>query len=229
MVTGDNNTIKLYLRRMLTLSISIPTFIVGTLLRLIRYSAFIQPFFIFSILFISSCENKTEDVRNWTRDITLKEEAYNIESYLSQQGIMKAKLTAPLMIRVPRYDSPYVEFPKSLHVDFYKDSTALDSWLDSKYGKYFESQNKVYLRDSVVVINIAGDTLKCQDLWWDQSSKLFYTEKYAEYRTTDKKIYPTKGLEATQDLKRVTFKFPIGTLETSNNGFPDYLKNVFLT
>ena len=133
---------------------------------------------------------------------------------------MKAKLTAPLMIRVPVYDSPYVEFPKNLHVDFYKDSTAIDSWLDSKYGKYYETQNKVYLRDSVVVITVQGDTLKTPDLWWDQNTKLFYTDKYAEYYSTSKQVYGGKGLEATQDLRRVTFKYPTGTIKTSDSRFP---------
>ena len=66
-------------------------------------------------------------------------------------------------------------------MDFYDDSTKIESWVDSKHGKYFENLNKVYLWDSVVVINIKGDTLKSPDLWWDQNTKLFYTDKYAQY------------------------------------------------
>jgi len=207
LVTGDDNTIKPYFNRRLILS------------NYVCSSTLVQSFFIFLITFIASCENKAEDVRNWTRNVTLKEEAYNVESYLSQQGIMKAKLTAPLMIRMPRYDSPYVEFPKTLHVDFYKDSTVLDSWLDSKYGKYYESQNKVYLRDSVVVITAQGDTLKTFDLWWDQTTKMFYTDTLARYFSSSKQIYGGKGLRATQDLKSVVFKYPIGTIKTTDSGF----------
>ncbi len=149
----------------------------------------------------------------------MREEATNVESYLSQDGKMKAKLTAPLMYRVAD-DTVYTEFPNKLHVDFYNDSTVKETWLDSRYGKYFENMNKVYLRDSVVVINVKGDTLKCQDLWWDQNTKLFYTDNYAEYRTTDKKIYPGKGLEATQDFSRVTFKEVTGVLKVKEGGFP---------
>ncbi|MEI9807152.1 MAG: LPS export ABC transporter periplasmic protein LptC [Bacteroidota bacterium] len=111
---------------------------------------------------------------------------------MSQDGKMKAKLTAPLMLRVLA-DTLYVEFPNSLHVDFYNDSTKIESWLDSKYGKYFETLDKVYLRDSVIVINIKGDTLKCPDLWWDQNAKLFYTDKYAEYHAKGKNIFGGKG------------------------------------
>ena len=115
-------------------------------------------------------------------------------------------------------DTLYVEFPNSLHVDFYNDSAVIESRLDSKYGKYYENLNKVYLRDSVVVINIGGDTLKCRDLWWDQNTQLFYSDKYAEYHAKGKNIYGGKGLEATQDMSSVTFKEPTGIVGISGEG-----------
>jgi LPS export ABC transporter protein LptC len=132
----------------------------------------------------------------------MQEEAIQVESYLSQDGKLKAKLKAPLMIRVAG-DTISVEFPNKLHCDFYDDSTQLETWLDSKYGIYYENLNKVYLRDSVVVITVKGDTLKSPDLWWDQSTKMFYTDKYATYHGVGKYIYGGKGMEATQDLKRI--------------------------
>jgi LPS export ABC transporter protein LptC len=167
--------------------------------------------------FVCGCENDQKEIDAMIKKVVMVEEARNIESYLSQEGAMKAKLTAPLMLRVLA-DTVYVEFPNALHVDFYNDSTKIETWLDSKYGKYFENQNKVYLRDSVIVINIKGDTLTAPDLWWDQNAKLFYTDKYAEYRTKDKHIHGGKGLVANQDMSEVTFKEPTGIVEVSENG-----------
>ncbi len=175
--------------------------------------------FITGCCFVCSCENDEKAVNDLTKNVVMKEEARDVESYLSQEGKMKAKLKAPLMLRVAA-DTVYVEFPRSLHVDFYDDSTKIETWLDCKYGKYFENLNKVYLRDSVVVINVKGDTLKSPDLWWDQNTKLFYTDKYAEYHAKDKNIYGGKGLEATQDMTSITFKYPTGTVQVSENGFP---------
>ena len=191
-----------------------------TLVRSVHYSTLLKSFLIISIIAISGCENDKKVLEEWTRNVVLNEEATGIETYFSQKGVMKAKLKAPLMIRVPVIDSPYVEFPKKLHVDFYNDSTVIESWMDSKYGKYYENLNKVYLKDSVIVITDKGDTLKAQDLWWDQNAKLFYTDKYAEYHGKDKLIYGGKGFEATQDLKRRTFKYPTGTIKVTDSGFP---------
>ena len=169
--------------------------------------------------FVLSCENDQKKIDEITKKVTLVEEAKNIESYLSQQNHVKAKLTAPLMLRYES-DTIYVEFPNRLHVDFFDDSAKIETWLDSKYGKYFENLNKVYLRDSVIVINVKGDTLKTPDLWWDQNTKMFYTDKYAEYHRKDKHIFGGKGLEASQDMKMITFKSPTGTIQVNNSGFP---------
>jgi len=165
-------------------------------------------------ILLSSCENDEEVIKEWTNDKVMIEEATSIESYLSQDGKLKAKLTAPLMLRVLK-DTPYVEFPNTLHCDFYNDSTKIETWLDSKYGKYFESQGRVYLRDSVVVINLKGDTLRSPDLWWDQNSKLFHTDKYATYKGVNKVIYGSKGMTATQDLSSIIFHEPTGTVKGS--------------
>jgi lipopolysaccharide export system protein LptC len=170
------------------------------------------------VFFISGCKNDEKMIEDWSKKKVMVDVVKTVESYLSQEGQVKAKLTAPLMLRYEA-DTIYEEFPKTLHVDFYNDSTKIETRLDSKHGKYFESLNKAYLWDSVVVINIEGDTLKSNDLWWDQGKKLFYTDNYAEYRTKDKQIFPGKGLEATQDFSRITFKQPIGTVEISDKNF----------
>jgi LPS export ABC transporter protein LptC len=173
--------------------------------------------FISGCCFIYGCENDVKKIKELTDNKVMREVATNIESFLSQEGKMKAKLKAPLMVRVEA-DTVYVEFPNTLHVDFYNDSTKIETHLDSKYGKYFETQNKVYLRDSVVVINVKGDTLRSPDLWWDQNTKLFFTDKYAIYHGIGKNIYGGKGLVATQDLNSITFNEPTGTVQVSESG-----------
>jgi LPS export ABC transporter protein LptC len=175
--------------------------------------------FLTGCCFVYSCENDPSEIRKLTDNVEMREEAKDIVSYMSQDGRVKAKLTAPLMYRVTT-DTLYVEFPNSLHCDFYDDSSHVETWLDSRYGKYYESMNKVYLRDSVVVITTKGDTLTSPDLWWDQNAKLFYTDKYAVYRGPNKAINGGTGMVATQDLRSVIFNHPTGILKVSENGFP---------
>jgi LPS export ABC transporter protein LptC len=152
-----------------------------------------------SCLFLLSCENDMEMVNDLTKKQTGIEEALDVDSYMSQDGLMKARLRSPYMLRY-QSDSPYVEFPRTLHVDFYNDTLKIESTLDARYARYREYENKVYLRDSVVVINILkGDTLKTDELWWDQETEEFYTDKPVRIHQPDKTIYG-KGLRAAQDF-----------------------------
>lgn len=175
--------------------------------------------FITGCCLLYSCENDTKEVEDYTKKVVMQEEIKTVELFMSQNGKMKAILKAPLMLRVYA-DTVYVEFPKKMHVDFYNDSTEIETTLDCLYGKYYEQFNKVYLRDSVVVITTKGDTLRSPDLWWDQNQKIFYTDKYAIYKSAGKNIYGGKGLVATQDLNSVIFKEPTGTVQVSDSGFP---------
>ena len=152
-------------------------------------------------IFISGCENDLKKVDNLLQKKTGVEEARQIESYLSEAGRVKARLLSPLMRRY-MVDSSFMEFPNSLHVDFYDDSIKIESTLDAKYAKYLESQKKIFLKDSVMVINLkTGDTLKSRELWWDQNKEEFYTDKPAEMHQHNGDIlYHRNGLRAAQDL-----------------------------
>lgn len=172
-------------------------------------------FFVFT-----SCENDEKEVDKFFKKQVAVEVAKNIESYLSQSGIVKAKLTSPYMLRV-QADSPYMEFPKTMHVDFYNDSTVIESTVDSRYAKYVEFDRKVLLRDSVLVISIKnGDTLRTQELWWDQDKKEFYTDKPAHVYQRDKIIFAQNGLRAAQDLTSYTFYKSSGPMLVPQNGMP---------
>ena len=164
--------------------------------------------------FIASCENDIKQIDELLAKRTAVEEAVQIESYLSQDSHLKAKLTAPYMLRY-QADSPYVEFPRTLHVDFYDTSLRVESIMDSRYAKYREFERKVFLRDSVVVINkMRGDTLKTSELWWDQDKQEFYTDKFVEVRQPGKVIFGKKGLRAKQNFSEYWFFGTTGTIMT---------------
>jgi LPS export ABC transporter protein LptC len=156
-----------------------------------------------SCLFFFSCENDPGVVNGINDRKANIEEARNIQSFLSQNGNLRAKLVAPFMLRYAM-DTSYLEFPKTLHVNFYDSSGKVESELNALYGKYFETRSLVYLRDSVVVFNVKGDTLRTPDLWWDQNTKKFYTDNRVRIQRKGQRVIGGKGMEATQDLKDIT-------------------------
>jgi len=172
-------------------------------------------------LLLCACENNEKSIPDLRNKRTGLDEGHQILVYMSEGAKLKGRLTAPIMYSFIG-DSSYHEFPKTLHVDFYNDSAQIESRLDAKYGKYREWEKKVYLKDSVVVINIIkGDTLRCEELWWNQTTQKFYTDKPARYSGKDGFVnYGRNGLEAKQDLSDLVFFNNAGTLPVPKDSIP---------
>lgn len=169
-----------------------------------------------SCFFFFACENDQKKINDWLAPKAMVEEARNIETYLSQGSIVKAKLWAPYMLRYSS-DTVYVEFTKSLHVNFFDSLGKLDSHLDALYGKYFETLNKVFLRDSVLVYNTAGDTLRCPELWWDQNAGSFYTDKPVWVKRGGTVLYGKEGMNARQDLSDIHLRSTTGLVDVPDS------------
>jgi LPS export ABC transporter protein LptC len=159
-----------------------------------------------------------EKIRNLGKRSPGIEEGVNIVSLMSNDGKTSAKLTAPLMLRY-QTDTSKVEFPKSLHVDFYDSVTTVESQLYASFGRYLENDNKVFLSDSVIVFNRKKDTLWCKELYWDQAKGTFYTDKPVIISQQDprQKIYG-QGLNADQNFKWFTLN-KIGRINTGKQSF----------
>lgn len=156
--------------------------------------------------FMYACENKMEDVDKLSKKEVGVEQGINIESYLSNGGVLRAKLTAPALLR-HQSQVPRVEFTKSLHVDFYDSLKRVESQLFAKYGEYKENENKVFLRDSIIVFNVKGDTLRTDELYWDQNKQIFFTDRPVEISQISprQKIFGI-GLTADQNLRWFTIR-----------------------
>jgi LPS export ABC transporter protein LptC len=165
---------------------------------------------------ITSCENDIKVIQAMGQKKTGVEEGTTIESFLSQDGKMKARLTAPTMLRYLN-DTQRIVFPKTMHVDFYNDSLKIESTLFAKYGTYLEGEHKVFLKDSVVVINIKGDTLRTEELWWDQNRQLFYTDKPAYIRQPEQRFDGLYGMQADQNFRKWTLFQASGALKMADS------------
>jgi hypothetical protein len=174
-------------------------------------------------IFLSACENSPEEIDTATKKKLGIEEAVKVNINYTTGGRAKAILQAPLMLRV-QDTLPYVEFPKTLHVDFYNDSSKIESILDAKYAKYIESQSMVLLKDSVRFIGLKnGDTLYCDELYWDRNRTpyQFYTDAATVIRTKMQNINCI-GFETTQDFKDKLFKkVTNSTIKVPASQFPE--------
>ena len=177
---------------------------------------------IIGCFFLWSCENKLEDVQQLNSKDVGKDTARNVVVRYSIGAKKKAVLTAPVMYRVQASEN-YTEFPNTVHVDFFNEKgDSIDSRLDAKYAKYKDAEGIVFLKDSVKVINTLGDTLYCDELYWNRAKKdqEFYTEKPVRIRTR-KQIIDGIGMDARQDFKEWHIVKPVGFIKVPGSEFPN--------
>lgn len=152
-----------------------------------------------SSMMMLACENDEKKVHALFQKKLGVDQADSIESFISQSGIMRARLTAPRFLRYQDSTNRIV-LPNTVHVDFYDTLKNIENKMDAMEAFYFENKNIVYLKDHVKVYNAKGDTLFCKELTWDQGLAKFFTEKPVRIHTPDMIIYG-QGLSAPQDFK----------------------------
>ncbi len=175
-----------------------------------------------SCFFLYSCENDRGKVNSIAQKSIGTEQATDIVLNYTIAGKTKAILTSPLMLHV-QDSSTYYEFPKTLYAEFYNAEQVKESKLTALYAKYKDGQNLIYLKDSVVIINmLKGDTIYCDDLYWDRNrtNVEFYTDKKVRVRQKDGQYLNGIGMEASQSFKNYHIKKVNGMFNSKGEGIP---------
>jgi len=161
--------------------------------------------FIFSG-FLFACENDIEEINLITNTDSLPiQSVVNSEIIFSDSSILKMKIISP---KIERYDNkvdPYLEFPEGLEVIFYNRLKEEISSLRAKYAIYLERIDLWQAREDVVVVNISGDTIKTEQLFWNKRKKITYSDKHVEIIRQDEVIFG-EGFIADENFDNWTIR-----------------------
>jgi LPS export ABC transporter protein LptC len=161
-----------------------------------------------------SCSNSTEEVRDFLASknlpIGVAKDAFHV---YKDSGRITSKLITPLLRDFSnRKQHPYNEFPEGVKIVNFegKDSVTVT-------GDYALSYSRTQISEligNVVVINHAENSkLETEQLFWDQNTQYFFSEKAFTLSTLKDTIYGI-GFESKEDLSQHLAKKTIGRLET---------------
>lgn len=165
----------------------------------IRVKYFLFMLMVLSI-FISACENdlkKVEKIASNEASLPV-EVSKEVELIYSDSSIVRAKLLTPTL-KFYKVTNAYHEMPDGLFVEFYGAKKNIESTLSAKYGRKFQNQGIIEVRDSVVVINEKGERLDTEKLIWNEKTKKIYTNSFVRI-TTLKDVMFGEGMEANQNF-----------------------------
>ena len=149
---------------------------------------------------LSACENdlkKVEKIASNEASLPV-ETSKEVELIYSDSSIVRAKLITPIL-KFYKVNNAYHEMPSGLYVEFYGPNNKIESTLSAKYGRKFQNQGIIEVKDSVVVINDKGERLDTEKLIWNERTKKIYTNSFVRI-TTLKDIMFGDGMEANQNF-----------------------------
>ncbi len=153
-------------------------------------------------LMLFSCSN---DYREVMSNVDLEnrpaQEARNIEIVRTDSGKVIFKMIAPVLMRYSQIEEePYEEFPEGLTVISYSNYPQIESSITCKYAIHLTKKDLWEAKDDVVAINIEGDTVTTEQLFWDVKAERIYSDKYVSIRRNDEIMYGM-GFESDQMLR----------------------------
>jgi LPS export ABC transporter protein LptC len=98
-----------------------------------------------------------------------------------------------------------MEYPEGLTVYNYNANMEIESKMSANYGISYEKKEEVMVRDNVILVNIKGEKLNSEELWWNRQSKKITSDKFVKVTTIDEEIIGY-GFDANEDYSEYTVR-----------------------
>ncbi len=171
-----------------------------------------------SVMLLQSCKTDLKKIDVLLdKSILNTERAEDVTILYSKNGHTSARLSTKKFSHNQSANPSYIEMMNGLKVEFFDDSLKVQSTMTAKYGKYFEKNGNVLVRDSVIITNIKNERLQTEELVWNEKTRKFFTEKFVTITTPTQIIYGD-GLESNQsfsEYKIVNIKGMVGVQKSA--------------
>lgn len=159
-----------------------------------------------------SCANKVEKIKELSADEKHPGMvAENFEMLYSDSAIVRFKLITKKMIRYDQEKEPFTEFPDGIEIEQYDQTMRIVSRITANYARYIDREKKWVAKNNVVAINEVGDSLKTEELFWEEEKGRIYSDLFVKIIRKDQ-IMNGIGFESDQDMKNWEIRKPTGTL-----------------
>ena len=102
-------------------------------------------------------------------------EGTGIDLHYVDSGNVKAHLKTPYLKDFSNNAFAYYEFPEGIDLVFTDDDNQ-ENFIQSDYAIQYKKTGLVDLRENVILITKDSDTLKAQQLYWDQKNNWIFTD-----------------------------------------------------
>lgn len=141
----------------------------------------------------------------------------NAESLISDSGITRFKMTAPLWLVFDEREDPYWKFPEGLHLEKFNPFLKIEATVDADSATYFKDRGLWRLDGQVDISNVAGERFLTQQLYWDQQQHMVYTDSFVSITQPNRQLegygFTSNEQMTKYSVRRVSGIFPASTFK----------------
>ena len=172
---------------------------------------------LYGIAMLFSCTNNTQKVRDFLADKNLPvgtaKDAYHV--YKDSGRITSKLITAVMLDFSNRTAHPYSEFPDGIKIVNFEKNGMDSITITGDYALSYSKTSISEITGNVVVVNHTEKSrLETEQLFWDEKTKYFVSEKAFKLTKESDTIFGI-GFESKDDLSKHLAKKTTGKLETS--------------
>ncbi len=126
--------------------------------------------------FLSSCKGRmdgTIEIEDLSKVPTISSDSLTIIS--SKDGEIDYRFETPLLERFDLSEEPYMLFSKGIKIITFDSVQNMESSLSAQWAHFNEKKQLWEAKGNVVGVNVNGDSLFTQQIFWDQIKKRIYS------------------------------------------------------
>lgn len=177
------------------------------------------PALLVSMLLVGACENDINKIKELSAKESEKPEqrTEKVDVMYSDSAKVKIRLEAPLLIEyndTAKNAIPYQVTPKGVKITFYNTDKTQAAVMVADSAIQYPTKKITKFYKNVVGTFSTGETLKTEELIWDQDKKIIYSKKYVIINFTDGGFKDGVNFMSDEKLTNFTFSESRGTFYT---------------
>lgn len=146
---------------------------------------------------IEAVENRTEIPSLHAKEII---------TLISDSGVTRYRISAPVWDMYDKANPPYWEFPDGIHLERFDLELTVDANIQSDYAKYFEKTDLWELKGNVDATNLEGERFETERLFWDQKQERIYSDTIVKITDAGGTVIYGDDFVSNQSLSNYTIK-----------------------
>lgn len=126
-------------------------------------------------------------------------ETRGVSTLISDSGVVRYRITAPLWQVFDRKNPSHWAFEEGVYLETFDESFQTQASIQADTAYYFDGQRLWELDGNVEIKNLKGEQFNTQQMFWNQNTQQVYSDKFIRIRQTDR-IITGHGFESNQQM-----------------------------